>query len=142
MTSNGPSVHLAWSELACHDLTRSPYPERWRVTRAIPLAEAFEFIRAECGFPLSISSGYRTEEYNRSIGGALNSQHVQGRALDLHPMSGGTLRELQRAALKARAAGLIVGIGYYDDFVHMDTREGRPATWYGSRTIAQNLGGE
>ena len=124
--------HLSLEEVACHDEGRTPYPEAWRTSRLIPLAEAFEYVRKVFGSAIVIDSGYRTEEYNRSIGGARNSQHVQGRALDLCP-SNGNLPALQNAVRQARAAGLINGIGYYPTFVHMDTREGQQATWYGGR---------
>jgi uncharacterized protein YcbK (DUF882 family) len=40
-------------------------------------------IRERCGFPLVVSSGYRTPERNRQLGGAANSAHVQGVAADL-----------------------------------------------------------
>ena len=30
----GLSPHLTWAELACHDATRTPYPVRWRESRA------------------------------------------------------------------------------------------------------------
>lgn len=136
---DGPSEHLKWSEMACHDGT--PYPEEWRSTRAVKLAEAFEWIRERCGFPLYISSAYRTEEYNRKInegkGGAKNSQHVQGRALDLHPLRG-SLARLQAVAQEAQSLGVITGRGIYSDFVHIDVRIGPKATWRGSRSVAEN----
>lgn len=132
--------HFTLEELACHDGTL--YPEAWVASRAVPLCEAAEFIREQCGFPLIVNSGFRTEAYNRQIGGARNSQHVQGRALDLNPGKRGSLKVLQEAAKRAREVGLITGIGFYADFVHVDTREGAPATWYGSRTVARNMGEE
>lgn len=131
--------HFTLEELACHDGT--PYPQAWVASRAVPLCEAAEFIREQCGFPLVVNSGFRTESYNRSIGGARNSQHVQGRALDLHPQRG-SLKVLREAAQRARELGLITGIGFYSDFVHIDTREGPNVTWYGSRTVEQNMGKE
>lgn len=86
MTSlHGPSPHLSWDELACHDASRTPYPAAWRLSRAVPLATEFEIIRAAVGLPLRIGSGYRTPAHNTAIGGAPRSQHVQGRALDLYP---------------------------------------------------------
>lgn len=139
----GPSPHLSWAELACHDST--PYPEEWRTDRAVELALAFERVREIYGGPLLISSAYRTPEYNARIndgaGGAKQSQHCQGRALDLHPWKAGAglLGTLQRAAVQARKEGLIRGIGFYRNFVHIDTRPGKTMTWYGDRAIEGNI---
>ena len=132
----GPSPNLAWSELACRDAGRTCYPIEWRSTRAVELAKAFERIREICGFPLLVNSGYRTFDYNVSIGGAAKSQHVEGRALDLVPSVPGkkALQKLREAAGQARSEGLIRGIGIYDGFVHVDTRPGKNASWSGPRT--------
>ena len=80
----GPSRHLSWRELECHDKARTPYPENFRQDRLPVLASVFEMIRSGIGDrPLRILSAYRTPEHNRYVGGAPMSQHVQGRALDL-----------------------------------------------------------
>jgi hypothetical protein len=128
--SDGPSAHLSWDELACHDGT--PYPEVWRLDRAPELAKAFERVRDLCGFPLIVDSAFRTVAYNASIGGAKASQHCEGRALDLRPSI-----LLHGAAEQARGEGFLRGIGIYPSFVHVDTRPGQNATWYGSRTSNQ-----
>ena len=87
----GPSPHLTWAELACHDAARTPYPVRWRTSRAGRLATVFEAIRHAGGdHPLRVLSGYRTPTHNRTVSGARHSQHVQGRALDLVPPGGWT----------------------------------------------------
>lgn len=138
---SGPSAHLSWWELGCHDGT--PYPQEFRTDRAPELARAFERIRELCEFALIVDSAYRTTEYNASIGGAAGSQHIQGRALDLKPaaMPKGALGRYQdrlnrllSAAKKARSEKLLNGIGIYDGFIHIDTRPGTQVTWYGSRT--------
>jgi len=133
-TAHGPSKNLAWAEIACHD--GEPYPAEWRGDRAVELARAFERIREICGFPLIVNSGYRSAVYNDRIGGAVKSQHVEGRALDLCPVQGAKrgLQSLREAAGQARREGLIRGIGVYSGFVHVDTRPGKAATWSGSRT--------
>ncbi len=131
--ANGPSEHLSWAELACRD--GSPYPLHWRMTRAVPLAAAFERIRELCGFPLVVNSAYRSFEHNRAIGGAGRSMHVEGLALDLHPARGGAaaMRKLTAAARAEYDARRISGLGIYPAFVHVDIRPGRAANWAGGR---------
>lgn len=136
MSDKGPSEHLSWAELACHDAQKTPYPERWREERAIPLAAAFERIRELCGFPIAVNSGYRTFDYNWKIGGAVKSQHVEGRALDIHPVfhTEANLALIRVMAGQIRAEGLITAIGHYPTFVHIDTRPGPKKSWSGART--------
>lgn len=134
---DGPSPHLTWAELACHDRAETPYPEKWRKTRLPALASAFERIRAEWGKPITVTSAYRTAEYNHQVGGAVDSQHVQGRALDLRPPSGISVEHFwTHIRLLADEVGL-GGVGYAAEgrggFVHIDTRprkaDGKLATW-------------
>lgn len=131
---NGPSEHLSWAELACHDGT--PYPPAFiadgRVDR---LATVFETIRAACGgVPLTVLSAYRSPAYNATVeGSALRSQHVEGRALDLRPPAGMTVKAFHAVILGLSRDCLdIGGIGRYRTFVHVDIRPrvaGRIATW-------------
>ena len=132
----GPSKHLRWRELQSHD--GQDYPDKWRISRALELAAAFERVRYLWGGPLLVSSGYRSPEWNRAVGGARRSQHLEGRALDIHPPENspqGNLARLRGIVLEAREQGYLQGVGFYDGFVHLDVRGGRKATWYGSRSL-------
>lgn len=117
----GPSIHLSWKELACKDGT--PYPREFILDgRATRLANAFEDIRALYDKPIMVLSAYRTPAHNKKIGGARNSQHVLGRALDLAPPKGVSVDKFYRD-IKARATEFgIRGIGKYRTFVHVDIR--------------------
>jgi len=129
---NGPSKHLTWEELACKDGT--PYPEIWKTTRAVKLSAAFEMIRETFGDkPITVVSAYRTATHNRKIKGARNSQHVQGRALDLRPPTGTKIFDFYRV-IKAIAPDCeIKGIGLYKTFVHIDIRPTiKTAYWKGT----------
>lgn len=89
---------------------------------------------------MGVQSGYRCENHNKAIGGATNSQHMQGTALDLNLQiakdSGGegklawvTVRSADWEDL-ARQAPLLGGIGRDDErhFIHIDTRD-KTAQW-------------
>lgn len=137
---NGPSPRLSWVELACKDGT--PYPAEWRRSRAVPLALEFEIIRRACGNrPITILSGYRTEAHNRKVGGARNSQHVQGRALDLRPPGTMSVSEFYYKILTVadEYESKIKGVGLYPTFVHIDTRPSDfIVKWTGGRAKADS----
>jgi hypothetical protein len=125
------SPHLALSEIACRDGT--PYPSEWIQERAIPLAAEFERIRAAAGgTPIEILSGFRTRSWNRKVGGARLSQHVEGRALDLRPprfWTPSSLFDLVRELIDVPSCH-IRGLGLYPTFVHIDIRpRALPAIW-------------
>ena len=68
------------------------------VTHLISLKEVanniFQPCREHFGKPLRVTSGYRSKELNKAIGGSNNSQHSKGEALDMQSTSGYTNREL------------------------------------------------
>jgi len=48
----------------------------------------FQPIRAHFDVPIRISSGYRSKELNKAVGGSKNSQHITGQALDIQGTNG------------------------------------------------------
>lgn len=135
----GPSSHLFWSELACHDGT--PYPVAWREERAVRLAANYESIRNLLGdIPLVILSGYRTPEWNKHVEGASGSQHIQGRAIDIwHPLRSPkyVFDAIHEASVKGQLP-LLGGLGLYKTFVHTDVRprfSNHLAIWFGKGII-------
>ena len=54
----------------------------------------FQPCRNHFGKPLRVTSGYRSKELNKAIGGSNNSQHSKGEALDMQSTSGYTNCEL------------------------------------------------
>ena len=125
--------HFKLSEFQCRD--GAPYPERWIASRLRPLCEQLEILRQHLGAPITISSGYRTPEYNRRIGGARQSQHVEGRAADII-VKGIRADRVHALALTLHTNGdlKLGGLGQYPTFTHLDIRPGtRLARWGGSR---------
>jgi GH25 family lysozyme M1 (1,4-beta-N-acetylmuramidase) len=77
------SPHFTLAEWACHDRnkTRPSNKLRSNVQRH---AFALERFRHELGdVPVPLGSAFRTEAYNRQVGGASQSRHVKGDATDL-----------------------------------------------------------
>ena len=68
--------------------------------------------------PLTINSSYRSEEYNKSIGGRPKSQHLLGNAVDIH-CDNSVLRH--KIVTEAGSLGLTIGVA--KTFVHVDNRE-------------------
>lgn len=68
------------------------------VTHLINLKEVakniFQPCREHFGKPLRVTSGYRSKELNKAIGGSNNSQHSKGEALDMQSTEGYTNRDL------------------------------------------------
>ena len=104
--------------------------------------DMFTPLRMQFNAPLIVISGYRTEAVNRACGGARNSQHVQGLALDLVPASK-VPSDYSRLAFLVdvlQGAGKIPkgGRGLYKTaaglwrFVHCDAR-GTIARWNSGR---------
>ena len=59
-------------------------PDEWITENLRQVAiNIFQPIRDHFGSPIYVSSGYRSADLNRAIGGSKRSQHVEGRALDL-----------------------------------------------------------
>ena len=46
--------------------------------------EVLQPLRDYLGKPVVISSGYRSEEVNKAVGGVKRSQHLRGKAADIH----------------------------------------------------------
>lgn len=77
-------------------------------------------IRTHFGKPVNVNSGYRTEAYNKKVGGATNSYHKKGRAFDIS-IKGINPIEIARYATKLGIPGIIL----YDSFVHVDSRDSK-----------------
>jgi hypothetical protein len=142
MIDTGPSVHLSWAELACHDEFKTRYPALFGPYRPLALAAEFESLRVACGLrlgtdpvPIHVISAYRTPKHNASVGGAGSSQHVEGTALDLAPPHGMDVEDFGEICLEqARSRGILRGVGIYasDGHVHVDIRLSPAlATWRG-----------
>ena len=84
--------------------------------------EYLQRIREHFKAPVTINSAYRTEKYNKKVGGAANSYHVKGRAFDI-VVKGVSPSEVAKYAYEIGIPGII----QYNTFVHVDSRS---STYY------------
>lgn len=92
------------------------------------LLALLDAIREEFDAPLRVTSGYRSEAYNKRIGGAKSSQHIKGAAADISPIrfSKAELDRLYDICCKHAKA---VGDGRNRGFIHIDTRTDKVRRW-------------
>lgn len=88
-----------------------------------------QLIRNNFKKAVNINSGYRTSTYNKKVGGASKSQHLQGAAADIH-INGVTPLQIAQYAETIN----MQGIGLYNSFTHVDTRSTK-SFWKGSNQI-------
>lgn len=103
------SEHFTYDELvfsqtaARQGIDNTPPPEVLKNLKH--LAAQLERVRAALGgVPMLISSGYRCDELNVAIGGARNSQHKTGLAVDFTAPSFGTVLQTAKAVAKCGVA--------------------------------------
>jgi len=89
----------------------------------IKVANQLQVLRDELKKPIHINSAYRSEDYNKQIGGVKNSQHIMGRAADI-AIKGMTPIEVSKVIERLISNGDMLqgGIGIYSSFVHYDIR--------------------
>jgi hypothetical protein len=81
-------------------------------------------IRNSLGKPITISSGYRCAEYNRTIPSSRNtSSHIKGLAVDIKCTSSRQRYELLNIIVPKRECRRI---GEADTFLHLDIDESKP----------------
>lgn len=73
-------------------------------------------LRAKCGFPFHVNSGYRTKEHNQKIKGKTRSAHLKGRAADIRARNGRQRFLIIRFAMELG----FKRIGVARSFIHLD----------------------
>ena len=113
-------------EFDCNDGSKMPINIYHNMVK---VANQLQVLRNYIGKPIQINSAWRSEEYNKSIGGVKNSQHIMGRAADI-VIKGMTPIEVSEVIEELIDKGDILqgGIGIYSSFVHYDIR-GNKARW-------------
>ena len=110
------------SEFACDD----------QVDIDMRLVRELQKLRDFISKPINITSGYRTPERNKKIGGSSKSKHMEGIAADIY-VEGMSVEELYYIAKHFN----FMGIGIYNYHLHVDVRE-KKAFW-DERTVKTDL---
>ena len=84
-----------------------------------------DLLRARCGFPFDITSGYRSVDHPIEAKKETPGTHAQGIAADIKATSASQRYDIVKQAL---ALGF-TGIGIAKSFVHVDTRGNTPVMW-------------
>lgn len=109
-----------------YGLNTDPPPELWPYI--IKTVKVLEWLRRDIGEAIFITSAYRAPEYNKVVGGSIDSQHMRFCACDIH--AGSKPHDILYHRLKwYRSTGAFKGgLGLYPWGVHVDTR-GENADW-------------
>lgn len=119
--------HFKLSEFVCKDGSN-------RVVIDMDLVNELQKLRNFINKPIVITSGYRTPKYNAEIGGATNSMHMLGKAVDIyvHNMSSEELYYIARHFN-------FKGFGIYDNWLHLDVRLDKLAVWDNRKSKKRKL---
>jgi hypothetical protein len=109
-----PGGSFTWGE-ATKNATRIP-PTVAIVNNIIDLARKLQDARDRIGRPFVINSWYRDPASNEAVGGATNSFHLTGRAVDTY-VPGLSPRQVANALAPYWAGGILI----YSTHVHLDT---------------------
>lgn len=82
--------------------------------------------RAIADVPFKITSGYRSKETNKRVGGVSTSSHLKGLAADISCKDSSTRQKIVSALIQAG----FTRIGIADTFIHCDTDKNKQdAIW-------------
>ena len=131
------SVNFKVSEFKCNDGSD-------KILIDTELVDVLQAIRCHFDKPVTINSAYRSDTYNKKVGGVSNSQHVKGTAADICVLGINPKEVAQYAEYIMPEKG---GIGLSDStkngrFVHIDVREKRSRwTNCGSEVVVSGFSG-
>ena len=119
-------------EFECRDKSDIPLEV---FNNLLELVEQMQKIRDILGKTITVNSGYRSPNYNKSIGGASRSQHILGKACDF-TVKGLTPYQVADRLEDLMQGGSIIngGLGEYDTFTHYDIRN-KPSRWNNCKSI-------
>lgn len=124
------SANFKVKEFMCHDGSD-------KVLIDVELVSKLQDLRDYLGKPVTIVSGYRTDSYNKQCGGADNSYHLKGQAVDIY-CSGVKSIVIALWAEFNNLGGIGVYFNRSQEFVHIDTRANK-YRWVNKNGTNQSL---
>lgn len=128
------SPYFSLSEFACHEGTEVPAELMGNLQT---LVDTLTVVRLAAGCPIAVISGYRTPAWNRRVGGADGSAHLEAKAADVRGSKSITVPELHELVLSLHREGELPdlgGLGLYPGWVHIDVKkaaDGHLRRWRG-----------
>ena len=105
------------SEFDCHHTGRNEMQPEFLLM--------LDELRARCGFPFVITSGYRDITHPIEAAKKQGGTHSEGIAADIKVNNGHQAYLIQKHAYELGFGGIAYGNG----FVHVDSRDGIEVTW-------------
>ncbi len=121
------SANFKLSEFVCHDGSN-------KVLIDMELVRKLQVMRLAIGQPIHINSGYRTPEWNVHVNGAPKSQHLLGKAADIH-IETYYPADIAKVALRVGFNGIGIYTHKGNSFCHVDIRQ-VPTFWLDTNTDA------
>lgn len=105
------TAHFTSEEMACPHCKQSKMQPEFMAK--------LEQLRVAYGKPITINSGYRCPEHNKKVGGAPNSYHMQGRAVDIAVPNKAERYKLVKIAMQLGFGGCEISPKH----LHVDNRD-------------------
>lgn len=86
------------------------------------LLRKLDLLELYCPIDIIITSGFRTPEHNKEIGGSKSSSHLKGLAVDIACSDGVSYKKIQKSA---EWAGF-TRMGHGKDHIHLDIDTSKP----------------
>ena len=129
------SKYFTVGEVTQGEIARTPRPGSIEAQNIIKLAAELDKLREAYGKPIGVTSWYRPDAINRAVGGARNSQHINGCAVDIYPI-GGDIHRFQSWCDAVWFGAL--GFGASRGFVHLDSRNDKGFKTGGQKGVRWN----
>lgn len=110
----------------CHGKNSLPPKSIWK--NVVPLIVALDAMREQLGYSVRITNCFRSALYNKCVGGASSSQHLEFKAADLVGQQENSAAWADAAKVVRKQGAFAGGVGIYSSFVHVDVR-GSEANW-------------